>query len=311
MKRYLQVLSAFFCIIALTCFSGCTEKKGKDSNKKEPAKSETVSANSAITGFEAQQSSASDEYTADSAGDVSNMKYAGLVTDSFDGFSGNMSYALHLYDSDYRAANKSESMKSASVIKIFIMEYAYNQVMNEKLDVDTVIGSRKLSSLIESMITYSDNDSTNILIDFFTMDKLNAFFVSQGYNDTVVARRMLDTAAAARGEENYTSAADVMKFLDKLYENQDKYPYNEMLSVMKRQQISTKIRRDMPAGVEIANKTGELSDTDNDVGIIFTEKGDYAFVCLTNGGVSSVARDAIAKSCRAIYDEIMKTENKL
>ena len=75
---------------------------------------------------------------------------------------------------------------------------------------------------------------------------------------------------------------------------------------MKRQQISTKLRRNMPSGVEIASKTGELDSVENDVAIVFSENGDYAIVCLTEGGERAVACDAMAKTCREIYDFMKK-----
>lgn len=234
-------------------------------------------------------------------------KYKLIISDNFKNFGGDFSYSLHMYGSGYRAANESKPMKSASVIKLFIMEYAYSLMEKGEIGDDTLISGGKLSSHLESMITVSDNNATNILIDYFTMDKLNEYFASQGYSDTVLQRRMLDTDAAARGEENYTSARDVMSFLDRLYENKENYPQKDMLDIMKRQRIATKLRRDMPSGVAMASKTGELSDTENDVAIVFSPGGDYAIVCLTGNGSANEARNAMAISCRAIYDELQKS----
>lgn len=247
------------------------------------------------------------EHEADSnATEEENEAYKKLMTDGFKNFNGTLSYSLHVYDSGSASLNDSAPMKSASVIKLFIMEYAYSLMESGELKSDAVISGRSLSSLLESMITVSDNTATNILIDYFTMEKVNAFIQSQGYTETKLQRRMLDTAAASRGEENYTSARDVMKFLDKLYAKKDSYPYRDMLVIMKRQQVSTKLRRNMPAGVEMASKTGELSDTENDVAIVFTPEGDYAICCLTGGGSASAARDAMANLCKRIYDTLQK-----
>ena len=231
--------------------------------------------------------------------------YGSIITESFAGFDGQYSYSFHHYGADVRFANESKKMKSASVIKLFIMEYAYSRVVAGELKTDDQISGQTLASLIEAMITVSDNNATNILIEHFTMEKLNDFFVSCQYTDTVLQRKMLDTAAVARGEENYTSASDVTAFLDKLYANKDNFPYNEMLDVMKRQKIATKLRRDMPAGIEMASKTGELSDTENDVALVFTSNGDYAIVCLTSGGTATAARNAMAVTCRKLYDTIL------
>ncbi len=227
-----------------------------------------------------------------------------ILKEQFQNFGGKCSYSLHLYGRGEVAAESSVQMKAASVIKLFIMDYAYHLMDQGTLTPETVIGGQKVSSLIESMITVSDNTATNILIDHFTMEKINAYIKDSGYMGTVLARRMLDTAAASRGEENYTTAEDVMAFLNKLYTNKDSYPQSEMLSVMKRQQVATKLRRDMPVGIEMASKTGELSDTENDVAIVFTPKGDYAIVCLTGGGSSQAAKNAMATACRKIYDAL-------
>ena len=230
-----------------------------------------------------------------------------IISDNFSDFGGNLSYSLHMYGSGYTTSkNRDQSMKSASVIKLFIMEYAYERMSKGEITPDTVIGNRKLSSLIESMITVSDNEATNILIDYFTVSELNEYFGAQGYGHTKLQRKMLDFQAAQNGKENYTSAGDVMLFLDRLYENKNSYPQKEMLDIMKRQQISTKLRRKMPSGIKMASKTGELSDTENDVAIVFTPNGDYAIVCLTGGGSPSMARDAMANCCREIYDMLQQ-----
>ena len=235
-------------------------------------------------------------------------KITDCVTENFSGFSGKYCWGVNVYGRGCVNSGQSGKMKSASVIKLYIMEYAYDLIGKNEITPDTKIGGKSLLSLVESMIIYSDNDSTNILINHFGMGKINEYISSKGYTDTVLARKMLDTAAAARGEENYTSVSDVMKFLDSLYENKDAFPQKDMLDIMKRQSVSTKIRHSIPSGVEIANKTGELSDTDNDVGIIFTQNGDFAFVCLTMGASPEPARSTIANTAKNLYEIVMEEQ---
>ncbi len=236
-----------------------------------------------------------------SAEKVQSDKYDKLFKAAFESYSGSLSYEFHMYGDDKRCSFGGGKQKSASIIKLFIMEYAFSLVQNGKITLDDTIGGSKLSALIESMITVSDNNATNTLIDKFTMGKINSYIKSQGYTDTVLQRKMLDTAAAARGEENYTSASDVMKFLDRLYAGKESYPTSEMLSIMKRQKVSTKLRRNMPSGIEMASKTGELTDTENDAAIVFTPKGDYAVVCMAEGGNTYAAKEAMGPLCRKIY----------
>lgn len=235
-------------------------------------------------------------------------EYKLCITENFKGFDGNYSYAFCDYKSEISICENNTKMKSASIIKLFIMEYAYDLLLKNIITPETIISGQTVLSLIESMIIYSDNNSTNILIDYFGMDNINVFIKHSGYTDTILARKMLDTSAAARGNENFTSVADVIKFLDKLYMNRHSFPQKDMLDIMKKQSISTKIRRDIPAGTVIANKTGELADVDNDAGIIFTPNGDFAFVCLTSGASPEPARSSIAKSARDLYDYIVNKE---
>jgi len=240
----------------------------------------------------------------ETASDTEIGKYGRIIDDEFKSFNGNLAYSLNVYGVGRCMVNENEQMKSASIIKLFIMEYAYKLMSDGEMSGETVIEGRTLNNLIEDMITVSDNAAANTLIRQFSMEKMNEYFSVCGYNGTKLQRYMLDTAAAARGEENYTTAKDVMDFLDKLYENRDKYPYKDMLDVMKRQKIATKLRRDMPSGVEMASKTGELPDTENDVAIVFGMEKDFAIVCLTGGTDAFTAKNAMAKSCRKICDSL-------
>ncbi len=295
-----KILAVLLCGAVL--LSGCTISK-KKAQKPTPAPSAVTHKQVPQAEKAPVQNPPSTESEVSPA--VLSAPFDAILKDQFQNFDGKCSYSLHLYGRGEVASESTVQMKAASVIKLFIMEYAYHLMEQGALTPETVIGGQNVSSLINLMITVSDNTATNILIDHFTMEKINEYIKASGYTGTVLARRMLDTVAASRGEENYTTARDVVTFLNKLYDNKESYPQSEMLSVMKRQQIGTKLRRDMPAGIEMASKTGELSDTENDVAIVFTPKGDYAIVCLTGGGSSQAAKNAMATACRKVYDALL------
>ena len=112
-------------------------------------------------------------------------------------------------------------MRSASLIKLFIMAEAFAQIHAGQLnpadrlafsESDRVGGagllqelpagtSRTLLELIELMITESDNIATNLLIERLGMAQINARIQTLGYQDSVLRRRMMDFAAAAAGQE--------------------------------------------------------------------------------------------------------------
>jgi len=213
-------------------------------------------------------------------------------------------YGILYFDKNvlYTSGNSAQT-PSASVIKVFIMEYAYHQIAQGKLSPDSTIAGRNLKSLIETMIQDSNNEAANILIDEFGMSEMNAFWQNNGYASTVLQRRMLDMDARNAGKDNYTSLDDCQAFLTKLYSNREVYPYSEMLAIMKGQNVRTKIPVNLPSGVVVAHKTGELNDVENDIGIVFSEGSDYAIIALTfNPSSSAAACSAIAQLARAAYD---------
>ena len=199
-------------------------------------------------------------------------------------------YGVHYFNGDKDfSSNNSAPTISASVIKVFIMDYAFMQA-----DPNEQIQDRTLNDWVVPMIQQSDNNAANVLIDYFGMDKLNDFFQAQGYQDTRLERKMLDNEARSQGQENYTSLTDCMTFLKQLYQQQGTYPQSAMLEIMQGQTIRTKIPSKLSGDVLVANKTGELDYVENDIGLVLSETNPFAIVVLTqNSKNSAETRQAI------------------
>ena len=76
-----------------------------------------------------------------------------------------------------------------------------------------------------------------------------------------------------------------------------------MLYIMKQQVRTWKIPEKLPEGVVVANKTGELDTVENDVGIVFSEHGDYIVIFLSSKiDDKDGTIDAIANTSRDLYD---------
>ena len=186
-------------------------------------------------------------------------------------------YGVHYFNQDKDiSSNNSAPTISASVIKVFIMEYAFTQA-----DLTEMLEGKTINDWIISMIQQSDNDAANILITHFGMEQLNESFQTQGYQDTRLERLMLDNEARNQGKENYTSLNDCMFFLKKLYQQQAVYPYSTMLNIMEGQTLRTKIPSKLSEDILVANKTGELDNIENDIGLVLTEKNPFAIVVLS------------------------------
>lgn len=192
--------------------------------------------------------------------------------------------------------------KAASLIKIFIMAEAFNQKNQGKLDFNEVVTINKqdqyawgsldkvpagtrvtVGDLVEQMIVVSDNTATNILISKLGMDNVNALIKRLGCNETVLGRKMLDSAAAKAGHENYTSPRDMGIVLEKIYNKEciDPVSDQKMLDILSRQQWNERIPANLPHDLKIAHKTGELGGALHDVGIVFGRQHDYIICMMT------------------------------
>lgn len=131
----------------------------------------------------------------------------------------------------------SETMPSASMIKVFILAKAYEDIQDGRLSrketftltSDNVVGGAgvlqgrgygskvPLQEALELMITESDNTAANLLIDRLGMDRINAYMQSHGYTHSVLRRKMMDTEAMEAGRENLTSTRDIALLFKRLY----------------------------------------------------------------------------------------------
>lgn len=204
-----------------------------------------------------------------------------------------------------------QPMQAASLIKLFIMGAVYENYdqLCQTYDADT------LNNYLNPMITVSDNDAANALVnmlgsgdDSAGMDVVNAFCQNHGYVSTSMGRLLLHSN---ENGDNYTSVSDCGHFLKEIYqinagtaESSTLAHADAMYSLLKMQERRNKIPADMPEGVSVANKTGELDNVENDVGIIYnTAKGIDLVVCFMSQNLNSSvdAQNAIAQDARMIY----------
>lgn len=216
-------------------------------------------------------------------------------------------------------------LRSASLIKIFIMIEAFRRAAGGELDLaervtvrecDRVGGAgalehappgtvRSLRELIEVMIVESDNTATNLMIDRLGFGGINALIGRLGCRDTALRRKMMDFAAARDGRENYTSPADVTAALARLYRREcvSNAADEAMLAILLRQEDRCKIPLLLPAGVAVACKSGELEGAEHDAGIVYGARRHYCLTVMSDGlPEAERGRAAIARLARAVYD---------
>jgi beta-lactamase class A len=160
-----------------------------------------------------------------------------------------------------------------------------------------------LRDLATMMIAVSDNSATNVLIDRVGMENVNALMDSLGLAHTRLRRKMMDLKAASEGRENISTPAEMMTLLEDLYRG--KVLNKEMTAdffVMLSTPKSSFIPRDLPEGLKIANKPGELEGVRNDSGVVFVENRPYVICVMTTYlHRERDGEEAIAKISSAAY----------
>jgi beta-lactamase class A len=196
-----------------------------------------------------------------------------------------------------------EVFPQASSIKIAVLAELYRQAQAGKLkltdlyavqasdlvaDSDIMNGLTPgvtritLRDLATMMVAVSDNSATNVLIDRVGMENVNALMDSLGLAHTRLRRKMMDLKAAGEGRENVSTPAEMMALLENLYRgkvlNREMTDdFFKMLSTHKQSFIP----RDLPEGVKVANKQGELEGVRNDSGVVFVENRPYVICVMT------------------------------
>ena len=145
--------------------------------------------------------------------------------------------------------------------------------LQKALDRGTV--TLTVRDLLEDMIQYSDNSATNKLIDMVGLDRVNALIHEFGLEHTQLRRKMMDIAAAARGDENVSTPLEMVRIVRLIYENKaaDAESCKDMLAVMKR--VDAYMRPVIPGNIEVASKPGDLDGVRTETGLVYLPKRPF------------------------------------
>jgi beta-lactamase class A len=218
--------------------------------------------------------------------------------------------------------HNSHAMRSASMIKVFILAATMDKVSLGEASLDEVMtlhasdmvggagvlagygdgAQLPLREVLRLMITESDNTATNMVIDRIGMDTINSYIKAHGYNDTILQRKMMDMDAINAGRENYSSVKDLGDIFTKIYHhacvNANLDPV--MLEFLIGQTDTDCFPAALP-GRTIAHKTGALSGLYDDGGIIYQDGKDMILVIMTeNYSGESVTIGHMKKFAQAV-----------
>ncbi|HLQ39712.1 MAG TPA: serine hydrolase [Tetragenococcus sp.] len=235
-------------------------------------------------------------------------------------------YIKNLKTAEEIRINEEKVFPSASTIKLTIMIEIFQQVKDGKLslnkkitlteemltDGDGILKELALGhqftirEIMTLMIILSDNMATNILIDLLSMEAINQNIADMGLKKTRLQRKMMDLKAAEEGRENQITAREAGEIMQMIYAGKcvDQKASEEMLAILKKQQVSGRLDLYLPEEVVIAHKTGDLDCLEHDAGIVYLPENNYIIVVLTNEGKSNKeGREIIGKISKMVYDE--------
>ena len=241
-----------------------------------------------------------------SAGAVTDEALSGLLSSlAFPANNGSWSAYVCNISANTEGSVNEHRMQAASLIKLYIMGAVYENYDN----LAAQYGQGNVDSNLRSMITVSDNDAANNLTGYLGggdaaagMNVVNEYCSVNGYSNTHMGRLLLHSNEL---DDNYTSPADCGHFLKKIYDGWKSGDSNAaaQFNLLAAQERRNKIPAQMPAGVSVANKTGELADVENDAGIIYNTQNDLILVFMSEQlSEAGSAQSTIAALSRQIYD---------
>ena len=224
------------------------------------------------------------------------------------------------------SVNGDKKVLSASMIKLLILVELMKKISENKFSLsDTVMMANfmkiggdgvlkelntghhfTLKELATLMIIVSDNQATNILIDFLGMENINQLGKELDLKETFLGRKMMDAEARKKGYDNYTCADDISLLLKLIYQEKliNKEASQLMLDILLRQQQGERLQRYLPSDIKIAHKCGDLDNLENDGGIIWLGDRAYILVVLTNGMPNLQCKQTIGKISKFVYDKM-------
>ncbi len=190
-----------------------------------------------------------------------------------------------------------ELFPTASIIKVLVMATAYamdeispgtlaHEIVFDRSS-DLIGGSDFMTTqkngkrftvkqLIVPMIQVSDNTAANMLIGYFGTGTINGVGAQAGLSRTHLGRKFLDVGAIVRHHDNVSTPADMGRLLYLIERGAHEgiatiasAPHcRSMVKIMLGQTDRDGIPQALPPRTPIANKTGELTGTRNDVAIV-------------------------------------------
>jgi beta-lactamase class A len=158
-------------------------------------------------------------------------------------------------------------------------------------------------ALAERMITHSSNLATNALIQLLDPVRITQQVRAWGGTTMVVRRGVEDDLAYRAGLNNTATANDLVALFAALAQGRvaDSASTRDMLAILEAQHFNDEIPAGLPPGTRVAHKTGWITATQHDAGLVFPPgRAPYALAILTRGIADPSVGNALIADCSRI-----------
>jgi len=182
-----------------------------------------------------------------------------------------------------------------------------------------------LRDAIRLMTVFSDNTATNLVLDRVGIRAVNERMQAWGLKETRLNAKVyrgdttsVDPARSRRYGLGSTTAREMVKLLGELMLSDRVKPAAKqaLLGTLKKCDDKDKFTRFLPADVEVAHKTGSLSNARTDAGLIYLDDGVVALCVLTANNADqrwhpdNAGNLFCAKVAKEVYDHFVRSPEK-
>lgn len=309
-RRWLAPMAtAAVAMIAVACLTMamCVAQRASSAGSPQPATDAVAGEPSPNSGDDSANTDAGDAQASAADAKEPGKQARSMTTQELraqlDALFAGASYALQVTDAktgDVRyAIDADESRVAASTYKLFIAQDMAAKVEDGSMTWDSPLNGMSLSDCLTTMIVDSDNDCPIAWMET----------VSSSPQMTANAQNLGATGTDFRLDGIIqTTAADLTVVLRGLYGHTivSRDSATRIIDLMERQAYRDGIPAGLgegdgsDAGITVADKVGFLNGTLNDAAIVYSPKGDFTVVILTEGA----SWDLIAQAAAIVYDAL-------
>ncbi len=201
---------------------------------------------------------------------------------------------------------------AASLFKLFVMYEAFHQhslgllewtdelVMTPYYDGfglslrrTALCDALTVARAMQAMMSVSDNAAAVLLQDLVGSENVNRSLGALGLTSSRI------------DEEMPLTAADLALLLEAIGRGEavDAEASEEMMALMKAEELDNGLRAELPEDVELAHKTGNWSNATHDVGLVLAPSGTYIIVILSNRDHETALIRQLAGAVFDYYEE--------